>query len=69
MAQLVKHLTLDFSSGHDLSVVKLSLHQALHSAQSLLEILSLSPSPFASPDGTCILSFSLKQINKSLKIK
>ena len=40
-AQLVGCLALDFSSGHDLRVVGSSL-RALHSAGSLLEILSLS---------------------------
>ena len=43
VAQLVEHLTLDFTSGHDLRVVGMSLG----SVQSLLEILSgsLCPSP------------------------
>ena len=47
MAQLVKHPTLDFGSGHDLTVP----FMGAQSVQSLLGILSLSlslcPSPFS----------------------
>ena len=60
MAQLVKCLTLDFCSGHDLIVVGLSpVHGPLRWAWRLLRILSLSlslcPSPACAP--------SLKKIN------
>ena len=54
VAQSGKPLTLDFSSGHDLRVVRLSLCGAQHSAGSLLQILCLSlcssscPSPILS---------------------
>ena len=41
MAQVVVHPTLDFSSGHNLRVVRWSPHQALCSAGSQLEILPL----------------------------
>jgi len=45
VAQLVKPLTLTFSSGYDLRVVRLSPILALRSVQSPREILSLCPSP------------------------
>ena len=48
VAQLVKCLTLGFGSSHDFRVVRLSLHQALCWAWSLLKILSLSLSLCAS---------------------
>ena len=48
MAQSVKHPTLDFGSGHDLRVLRLSPAQAPHSAVSLVED-SLSFSPSAPP--------------------
>ena len=64
MAQSVKLLTLDFSSGHDLAVRFVSSSPASGSAvivQSLLGILSLSlslcPSPASS--GASVLSLSL----------
>ena len=44
MAQLVKYLTLDFSSGHDLRVVGLSLEWG-----SVLSTESAPPSPSAPP--------------------
>ena len=49
MAQLVKHLSLDFCSGHDVIVLRLSptLGSAL-TVQSLLGILSLPLSLFLS---------------------
>ena len=42
VAQSAKHLTLGFGSGYDLRVLGSSLHQAPHSAWSLLETLSPS---------------------------
>ena len=48
MAHLVKRLTLDFGSGHDLTV-----HEFKPQAQSLLGILSLSPSLSAPPSLVC----------------
>ena len=44
VAPLVKRPTLDFNSGHDLTSWDQALHQAPCSADSLLEILSSSPS-------------------------
>ena len=60
MAQSVQHLTLGFSSGHDLTVCefKPTSGSAL-TAQSLIGILSLCLSPYPSP--TCILSLSLSK--------
>ena len=52
LAQLVKHLTLDFSTDHDLRVKKLS------PAGSLLEMLSLSPCTFTPPMYACSLPVS-----------
>ena len=60
VAQPVEHLTLDFSSSHDLRVMRSSAsppNQSLHLTGSLLKILSLSLSP-------CSLSLSLSKINK-----
>ena len=48
MAQLVKQLTLDFGSGHDLAVCEFEPYMGL-SVQSLLGILSLPPSFCLSP--------------------
>ena len=60
VAQLVKHLTLDFGSGHDLRVREIEPHIRLTLiAQSLLGILS----PFLSAPPLLILSLCLK-INK-----
>ena len=61
MPQSVKHLTLDFGSGHDLAVRGIEPHvgSAL-TAQSLLGILSLSLCPFP----TRALSLSVSEINK-----
>ena len=42
--QLVKHLTSDFISGHDLRIVR-PLYQAPHSAGSVLGVLSLRLTP------------------------
>ena len=61
VAQLDKYLTLDFSSGHDLSVVSSSPHQEPCSVGSLLKILSLPPHPPLHP--VCVHAFSPK-INK-----
>ena len=44
MAQSVKHLILDFGSGHDLRVVGWSPHQVLRSPESTHDSLSSSPS-------------------------
>ena len=57
MAQLVKHLTLDFGSGYDFRVMTLS-----PASGSMLSGNSVSPSPSASPP-THALSPTL-QINK-----
>ena len=69
MAQSVKHLTLGFSSGHDLTVHEFEPHIGLHVDRvSLLGILSLSfslalPLIILSPSLSLCLSLSL-----SLKI-
>ena len=63
MAQSVKHLTLNFSSGHDLTVCEIeACHGFCADSKELLGILSVSLS--ASP--LCVLSLSLK-INKKRK--
>ena len=65
VAQSVKHPTLDFSSGHDLTVQELQPHIGLcaDSAQSLLGVLSLHLSVPLPRLHVCALSVSLK-INK-----
>lgn len=55
-AQLLKHATLDFGSGHDLRVVRSSLCQSPHLAGNLLEMVSSPPS---APALACALSLSL----------
>ena len=57
MAQLVKHLILGFSSGHDLRVLESS-----PALGSVLSVESASPSPSAPP-----LVLFLKEINKIFK--
>ena len=58
MAQSVRHLTLDFSSGHDLTVCEFTpLIGLLLTARSLLGILSLPLSLSAPPP--LVISFSL----------
>ena len=59
-SQSVKSWILGFDSGHDLRIVTLSLHQAPHSAGSLLEILS--PSPSAPP------AYTLSKNKKTKKL-
>ena len=67
MAQLVKHLTLDFGSGHDLTVHELEpQHQAPRADHTEPAWNSLSPSLSAPPAHA--VSFS-KQINKLKKQK
>jgi len=65
VAQSVEYLTLGFSSGHDLRVVRLTepLSWAPHSGGSLLEILSF-PLPLALPSPS--LSLINKQIFKKI---
>ena len=64
MAQLVKHLTLGFGSGHDLTVPEFELCVGpVLTVQSLLGFLSLFP--FLPP---LLLSFSLSQ-NKEINLK
>ena len=59
---MVKHLTLDFGSGHGLTVVSSSPESGSElTAWSLLGILPSSP--FTPPPIACVLSLSLK-INK-----
>ena len=58
MTQLVKHLTLDFSSGHDLMVCEIE-PQVMFCDDSMVPAWdSLSPSLFA-PSVTCSLILSL----------
>ena len=63
VAQLGKHLTLDFGSHHDLTVCEFKPHMGLFadSAETAWNSLSLSPSVFAPT--SLVLSLSLK-INK-----
>ena len=49
VAQLVKHLTLDFGSGHDLRVMRSALSWAPRSVQNLFAILCLSLCPPPTP--------------------
>ena len=67
MAQSLKHLTLDFGSGHDLKVLELSptLGSAL-SGESALGSLSFSHSHCTHAH---VLSLSLSQLNQNLKKK
>ena len=62
-AQLVKHPTLDFSSGHDLAVMGSSpAPGSVLTARSLLGIVSLPL--FLCPSPACVCSLSLnKQTN------
>ena len=55
---LVKHLTLNLSSGHDLRVLRWSPHWALDSEWSLFEII---PLPLSVP---CFQSLFLSKINQ-----
>ena len=65
VAQLVKHPTLGFSSGHDLTVREFQPHIGLHdTAWSLLGILSIPLFLCSSPARVCArsLALSLSQI-------
>ena len=54
MAQSVKHQTLDFDSGHDLTVGEIDLRRGLQlTTRSLLGILSFPPSLCTSPTHAC----------------
>ena len=64
MAQLVKRLTLDFGSGHDLKLSDQAPREILCSVQSLLEVLSSFPSNTSLPH---LHALTLFEINKSLK--
>ena len=61
-AQSVKHLTLDFGSGHDLAVGEIEPQIVLctHSAEPAWYSLSPSLSLCSSPAGTCSLSLKNK---------
>ena len=65
MAQLVKRLTLDFGSGHDLMVCELEPCIGLHADNTEPAWDSLSPSLPAPPPVTLMLS----KINKSTSEK
>ena len=60
VALLVKHSTLGSGSGHDLTVGSSPVSGSTLTVQSLLRILSLSPSLFAPPPLINSLSLSLK---------
>ena len=66
MAHLVKHPTLDFDSGHDLTPREIDPHVGLHadSVESAWDSLSLCLSPACAH--ALSLSYSLK-INKTVK--
>ena len=70
VAQSAKQLTLDFSSDHDLRVMRSSPMSAPYPVGHLLEICSLSFCPSSPLMHTYVhmhyLSLSLKQINKIL---
>ena len=59
MAQLVEHLTLDFGSGHDLTICEIEscigLSLTAWSLLGILSLISLCPSP-----NLCTLSLSQK---------
>lgn len=61
MAQSVNHLTFGFSSGHDLVVRGIEHDGLCTMVGSLLQPLSLCPSP--NPARACTLALSLSQIN------
>ena len=67
VVQLVEHLTLDFGSGHDLTVCELEPHIGLQadSAESAWDSLSLSLSLLLSCSR--VLSLSLQKINLKKK--
>ena len=72
MAQLVGHLTLDFSSGHDLTVREFEPHVGLHADSSEPEAcfgfcVSLSPCP--SPAHALSLSVKNKQTLKKFFLR
>ena len=61
VAQSVKHPTLDFSSGHDLTFARWSpALDSVLTVQSLLEILAL-PLSLASLPLACVLALSLSK--------
>ena len=66
MAQLVKHPTLDFSSGHDLTVHAFEPHVRLPavSAEPALDPVSLSLCPSPAHARSLFLSVSQKQNKK-----
>ena len=66
MDQSVEHPTLDFSSGHDLRVLKSNPDLAPHSAGSLLQILSSSA--FTPPPLSKINKQTLEKNLKSLEL-
>ena len=74
MAQSVKHPTLDFSSGHDLTVREIEPRVGLNADSTELAWDSVSPSLSAPPLIMCELSLSLSlslskiKINQHLKI-
>ena len=68
MAQLVKHLALDFSSGHDLTVCKIEPHVWLcaDSEEPAWDSLSLSTPPLLVL--SLSLSFKLNKQQKKFKV-
>ena len=71
MAQSVKHLTLSFSSGHDLAVF-VNLSPTLGSAwtvRSLLGILYFFLSLFPSPAHTVSVSLKINKLRKYSGLK
>ena len=64
VAQLVKHQTLDFGSGHDLQGVRSSPSGAPSSAGSLLEVLSPPALPHPLLTHGRLHELALSQINK-----
>ena len=67
MAQLLKHLTLDFVSGHDLMVCEFQPRTGLYADRVKLAWDSLPPPLSAPPSLAC--SLALSKINKVKTLK
>ena len=66
VAQLVKCPTLNFSSGHDLTITRSSLHQALCWVWKLLKILSHSAQLVKHPTSAQVMISQLVSLSPAL---
>ena len=65
VTQLVKHLTLGFGSGHDLTICEFESHNGLSAVSIEPASDPLSPSLSAPPQLMCMISrINIKKINK-----